>query len=733
MNKKEIQETFLFHYNEKNIDKFFCPCGTNFSVSEKIEEKEFVLKTKNNSAFNSLNMDDIVNEIDLKAECPNCKKTISEFSSSGKKIEVNKKFYKNFHFEENELEISLSKSLFEGEYDEYFDKLLIKETGATLVFEKNTKQIKFIHNENSSDIDLDTVFEVVSKFYFTEKENDTVKLVDNLMDIHIFIGRLANYIKDAKNIDFLSGLMDEINGTRNIVLKDALPTLTKITCILLSIAKYEALSTIALTKNALFLFELLKDCDLPKSNDLIEKKVTKPVQIFSFLINLENKKIQENIDKEDNKKQKIVYKSVKLLSGEEFNLSDGFNFSNKTKGVKKSNDGTLVLEDGIDNKQISPLIYKKIKSIKDYKKLIKYTKFIEYNNLVNLTKKYDIELLNDLFVYLEFRGDLNINRINYFLNLYTDFKNSKDLLRFNFAYYVETFDDCLRMIHSLKWDVNKHLLNIKKCSELVKYHDWLVETYNLTQQKESNIKYQNFVKKFKDMEEYESKDIKIKLISTIESLMFWAKELNNCSASYATRVLSEQYLLAIVEYKTLKEDSEKNNLRNFMMGFTINKRGLLEFDQLKSTNNQRGTDRFKMLVMDYLIEKDITFREVADLSTNFVVKNNVGINNILEDLVAHAPQIATPAAEHNDINFAPYLMANVIDVQPNIEERIEERMVESERELKEAYEKEIENDVKIDFNSKVFISPGISTMEHDQNNNKKSMSIIEKIKNFFSV
>jgi len=720
MTSKEIKESFLFHYHEKDIDKFFCPCGTNFEVKKSIEEKEFVMQTNNLNPYGQINIEDVIDKIELNASCPNCKKQIKDFSSIGKKAEANKIFYKRFSFEEKSNEIFLSKSLFEGEYDAYLETFDVKETKIKISFNKENKKINFIHNENKTDVDLDKLFDIVSKFYFTEKEKETVKIVDNLMDIHVFIGRLANFIKDAKNIDFLSGLIEEINGTRHGIMQDAIPTLTKVTCILLSIAKYESLSTIALTKNALFLFELLKDCELPKSDSLYEKKLTKPVQIFSYLINLENKKIQDDIDKENNEKQKILHRSVKLTSGQEINFENDFKHAtlNKKAIVKKSTDGTVVLEDDMENKQISPLIYKKIKNLKEYKRLIKYTKFIDYNYLVNLTKKYEIDFLNELFIYLEFRGDLNTNRLNYFLNLYSDYKTLNGDFDYHFSHYIGTFDDSLRMIHALKWDVNKHLLQIKKCEELDKYHDWLIKHYNLTQQKESNIKYQKFVEKYKELEKYDNKDIRIKLVGTIESLMFWAKELNNCAASYAIRVLNGKYLLAIVEYKTFKEDTEKNNLKNFLMGFTVDKRGMLEFDQIKSTNNQRGSNKLKMIVMDYLREKDITFREVADLSMVFNSESFGMLNNIVAELNNHAEAQIVPQAElvenpipnptsMDRINFAPYIQADI-----NTHIQIGEK--------------------KNEFNTKVFVSPGISTTELDGNKDEEDKNFFNRMGEIFN-
>ena len=491
---------------------------------------------------------------------------------------------------------------------------------------------------------MDCLFETVSKFYYTDKENETIKTVDNLIDIHVFIGRLANFIKDAKNIDFISGLMEEINGTRSYKMNDCLPILTKVTSIILAISKHESMSTIALTKNALFLFELLKECDLPKSTYLKEKKLTKPVQIFSFLINLENKKVQDDIEKQDNSKQKILHKSAKLSSGQEIVFENNFKTASFDKGlnIKKSKDGTLVLKDDMENKQISPLIYNKINSIKEYKKLIKYTKFVDYNYLVNLTEKHEISFLNELYDFFEFRGDMNKNMLEYFIKLYIDYKKTNGEFDYTFTHYLQNFDDCLRMINSLKWDVNKHLLSIKTCSEIIKYHDWLVKQYN--------ISYQNFVDKYKMIENYNNKDIRIKIINSIESLMYWAKELNNCSASYATRVLNQNYLLAMVEYKTFKEDEEKSHLKNFMMGFSVDKRGMLEFDQIKSTNNQRASTKLKLLIMDYLREKDITFREVADLSITINPTNFGLINNIVGALNQNQNSLApAPAPAFNEI------------------------------------------------------------------------------------
>lgn len=624
MNKEFIKNNYMFHYSNGGVEKFFCTCGEHFKVEKPLEEKEFTLKISNNRFYKNLdlNLDELMGEITIDENCPNCEKSTKDFYEKGLCIITNKKFYKKFVFEENSENIYLHKILFEGDYNSVDESFEINETKNSIGINKKTKEIFLINSKNEEQIlELNNIFNTVYNFYNSKSIASEIKIVDNLLDIHIFTGRLSNFIRDAKNIDFVSGLMEDINGTRNKRINDSLPVLTKVTSILLSITKYEPLSTIALTKNGAFLFELLKDCKLPNSKGLLEKNITKPLSLFSYLINLEEQEVQEKIDREDSEKQKYLFKSVTLIDGREIkieNKNDNFDDSK----IRKSEDGTLILKEDLIEKQISPFIYKKITSVKQYKKIIRYKKFIDYNYLVNLCKKYDFDFLTELYDYLEFRGDMNVSRLNYFLKLYTNYKEEDYVLQFEFRHYVSLFDDCIRMIHSLKWDINKHLLNIKKCSEIEKYHDWLVKHYNVTQQKETNIKYQEFVGRYKNLEEYVNDDVRVKLIDTVEGLMFWAKELNNCAASYVKRVIDEQYVLAIAEYKTYKKDEEKDNLKNFMLGLKVDKRGFLEFDALKSTNNYLASDKFKKIIMDYLREKDISFREVADLYIEKIDNNS---------------------------------------------------------------------------------------------------------------
>jgi hypothetical protein len=640
MNTEQIKQTFLFQDNES----FFCPCGNKYSVHKSKEiVEEYTINVENGSLEN-MDVDDFIENIELDSDekCSKCGKSSTEFKKYGLKYSTNVDFYKSFSFEETTTDIILNKNIFQGKLDREIKSFFIDKKTTSLVLNKESKRVTIKNGDTATVIELENLFKEIQNFYESASEKSTIKIMDNLIDIHVFIGRLANFLRDFKNIDLVSGLMEEINGTRGFDFNNSLSVLIKITCILLSIAQYENLSTIALVKSGIFLFELLKDCDLPSSSVLKEMNLTKPIQIFNYLINLEAKKIQENIDKNNKDIQEYAFKSIKLQSGVEIKISDSreFDIISGTK-ARKGADGKLILKENLQEKKISPFLFKKIKTVKEYKNLIRYCKFIDYSDLINLTMKYDSTFLESLFPHLEFRNDVNKDTINYFITLYSDFFSKKDneYCEGNFENFLIEFDDAKRILVSLKWNIRKELMGIKKCEDINKYHNWLVKEYNNTvEKKESKIKYQNFVDKYKSLEDYIHNDIEVKFIDTVESLLFWAKKLNNSAAAYAYRVESGKYLMAMVNYKTFKSDEDCQNLKNFMLGLDVDARGMLEFDQFKSTNNRLASNKLKLILMEYLREKDISYKEVADLSlteikndkineAEFMYNSNISIQN----------------------------------------------------------------------------------------------------------
>ena len=619
MNSKEIKEKFLFQEN----NNFYCPCGENYTVNKKEGDKEeYTIKIENDS-FKNMDVSDFIKNVDLAPDekCPKCERSPADFKKMGLKQDVNIDFFKSFLFEETSSEILLHKKVFKGFFIKETKVFIVKEKLRSIVFDKETKSVKIKDENKKIDVELENLFNEIQNFYEPNDES-SIKIIDNLIDIHIFIGRLANFLRDFKNINFVSGLMEEINGTRGLDVSKGLGVLVKVTCTLLAIAQYESLATIALVKSGLFLFELLKDCELPSSKKLKELNLTKPIQIFNYLINLEAKKIQDDIDKNNKDIQQYAFKSIKLQSGQEIVLPNmkiihDENIKNSETKIRKGANGSLILKEGLETKKISPFLFKKIKTVKEYKSLIRYCKFIDYNDLLNLTMKYDSVFLDNLFDYIEFRGDIDKESLSYFINLYADFfsKQNSEYCEKEFKDYLICFDDAKMMLVSLKWNVKKELMGIKKCYKLEEYHNWLVKQYNsLIAKNGLKIDYQNFVDKYRSLEDYKHPDIEIKLIDTVEGLFFWAKQLNNSAAAYASKVVGKIYLMAIVNYKTYKQDSEVPHLKNFMLGLDVDKRNMLEFDQFKSTNNQLASNKLRLILMEYLRDKDISYKELADLS-----------------------------------------------------------------------------------------------------------------------
>ena len=651
MSIQEIEKTFFFNASEDDAEYFFCPCGNHFSENkvrvnpegEMVESEVHIMKV-NNKDFEKFDVDDFLNTVslDTDATCMSCGKKASEFNKQGLKYPVNTFFFKNFDFEETTDELLLHKILYKAAYSPFN----IIEDKESIFISKITKEIGLRRGDKSVILDLENLFDSIQEFFDSQKDSIEVKIEDGFLNIYLFIGRLANLVRDMKNIDLVSGMMEEINGSRGLTLNKVMPSLIKIICIMMAISKHDNLATIALVKSGIFLFELLRDCDLPKASVLKELNLTKPIQIFNYMINIEAKKAQDKIDKSKKSKQKFTFKSVKLQGGTEINLNTddelykALMVDTESK-VKKEADGTMNLKETLVDKKISPYFFKKIKNVAEYKAIVKYCKFVDYNELMNIIMKYDFMFLISLYDFIEYRNDVDSETIHYFFNLYADFfsKKDNDYYGKEFKDYLIYFDDAKRILASLKWNIKRELMTIKKCNELEKYHNWLIKQYNNTvEKKDSKIKYQSFVEKYKAIEDYVHDDIEIKLIDTVEGLLFWAKQLNNSAAAYAINVERGIYIMAMVNYKTFKKDPKIGKLKNFMLGLNVDKRGMLEFDQFKSTNNQLASNQLKLILMDYLREKDISFRELEDLSlieadsskakqAEFMYNNNVSIED----------------------------------------------------------------------------------------------------------
>jgi len=477
----------------------------------------------------------------------------------------------------------------------------------------------------------------------------------------MFLSEVARIVVDSKNINIIDGLMSQMIG------KAGLDILMKINSIFFGIICYSNLSTIALTKGSVFLYDMMSNCNLPNPSVLSDNGVTSPLKIFNFLVTIENKKTQEELDLEKNTKSDFVYKSKDGKKFINFNAElERWGFNNINNGTKLDfSYGKINVREDLKNKTVSKYIFNKIEKFNEYKKLIRFTKFISYEELINLVMKYDIEYIINLFDLVEFRSDINEYSLKQIIPLTLDYLKMRALNSYtntesgaikerlmemagigqnkemsfeninsdvepklnysllgNFSFYE--YDDSVRMINDLKWDRTKEFDKIKKVSELKEYHDKLVEHYNMLSNKEKNEKFMKFAERFRYLEDY-NEGLKIKLLANPKSVLDAANEMKNCSGSYVTRISNGQYLLIMVYDKTKERKSDEDE--KFMIGMNVTSIGL-EFEQLKGPCNKQASNRQKELVIEYLKEKEISYREVRDLKMDTLNGRSRSENNL---------------------------------------------------------------------------------------------------------
>jgi hypothetical protein len=641
INLKEIKKNFCFHHvkineNGDSEDIYFCKCGKKITQDKNIAKKDEITLENNVNDKNYYDNLDVLSRFDegISVVCPKCK--IDYFKAQNSQIvkSSNTDFYAYFDFKIEGNRIYLYKNKLKSNCTDKSKYVNLKETISYLCIDKETKKLFFKNYDVKKEVEfsLDNLLRVVQYFY----ENNDLSVIDNLIDVHRFLSELASVVVDSKNMDIVEGLMSQMIG------KPGIDILMKVNTIFFGIIIYSNLSTIALTKGTVFLYDMLSNCKLPNISTLTENNVTSPLKIFNFLVELENKSIQEEIDLEKGENSKFVYTS-KNGDGKKMELNfDLERFGFKNENLVDISEGSINVREDIKNKSVSKYIFNKIEKFNDYKSLIKFTKFISYEELINLVIKYDIDYIIKLYNKIEFRSDINSETLKQFIPLTLDYlknnsltiNNSKSFVsqmlgrdeleekevlisgegvKLNYSlltsYSFTIYDDCSRILEELNWDKNKEFNKIKKQSELIEYHDKLVEHYNMLSDKQKYEKFKKFAEKFSFLEEYEG-DLKIKLLSTPAMVLKAADEMKNCAGSYVTRISQGKYLILMLEDKS---DKRVELDSKFMLGLNLSSTTGLEFEQLKSVCNRKASDRQKTMVMKYLEEKDISYKEINDL------------------------------------------------------------------------------------------------------------------------
>lgn len=605
--KKEIASRFVFLEQCTSVvgkDKYFCTCG---QVLEKEPDSEFEIEVSYDDYMNIDVLDIAKLTKKTKLVCHKCSADYSKQENFSKIRNLNQKFIEKFLLEENSKYILLHKIKFwatEG----LNGKLSIESSSTTLGISKKDKKSKvYFADDGESGFSKIDLGDIVMKVDGLFKKDDELEVSEDFIHVHSFISRIGSYVSDVENIDIINELLSEIKFNAGI------DVLKKIISAFLGIICYSNLSTIAMTKGAKFLFDLMQNCPLPSTEYMEKSNATSPLKIFNYLVNLKNQQIQNELDSDD--LNKIGYKFINE-HGKEFLIKyDSKRFDeNSGKVAKVSNN--IFVRDQVVERQISPFIFNKISKFSDYENLMKFLRFISYEQLINLCRKYDKDFLINSYKVFEFRFDVDYERVLQFLSLIEDFCRTVDFnkegeININSIekYDLNIYDDCQRMLTELNWDFNKVFYKIKKHSKLLDFHDNLVKHRSYLNDLEVNQKYVDFSNKFKYLEDYKG-NISVKLIETPEKLVEKANLMKNCAASYVRRVAMGEYIAFNVYDKNPKRKQE--DFYEYMMVLEMGKYGL-EFVGVKGPCNIYGPDRFKMDVRSFLEKSDISYKEVPSI------------------------------------------------------------------------------------------------------------------------
>jgi hypothetical protein len=648
---KYISKYSFVKFGTEKGDVYFCNCGNVFnrkSNSGDNDEIKQLVDIKNQLNENDEDVDvsselqDIFKNVKISIgddiSCPKCKKNLQTINNKETLISDGEDFISGFVFIEKEDSLLLMYSVIKPNL-ESLESVQYTEEYSHLRFDKIERRLFFKDfKKEEVEFDLDEIISTVNKF-MVFKTNKVI----GLFDMHSFVNRLANFTIDSKNIDIVNDLLKTLHGKNNDPGQDVVK---KIISIFFGIIKYSNLSTIAITKGSIFLYDIMLECDIPNSNVLRENNITSPIKIFNFLVKKYVSKLNEEINVDNKTLHNFKFKSKTRIEyddqGENVEVKEVDKEITKTIQIKTNanykegkvqrNKGEYKVEEAVADGTISKFVFKQIKKFSDYKKIIKFLKHTDKNELIHLLQKYELEFLVSVIDLIYFREKTNIKDLKRLLNIILDFtaheskKHCKFLdgvLRMDYNHVSKfdfiIYDDTLMMMAVLKFDPKIHFNKIKTFKELREYHDNLVKYFSVLKDEEKNGSIMDFVSKFKFIEDRANYDgpLEFKLLSTPGMIINEGIQMRHSAAAYATKVAQGFYLMAQV-YDKSPERGEDEPPR-YTIGFDYNKNTGLEFDQVKGFANELGEgmpkkrDRFKKELMKWMTIKDISYRPIGDI------------------------------------------------------------------------------------------------------------------------
>lgn len=632
-----VRNNFTLYTRLGANEIYFCTCKTKNVVNAEEADTFYMMQSHDIDTLDAINLETAFRKVNF--ECSGCKASYLQVENYSKIKNIGEDFLDKFDVYETDDSISLVKLRVntilkedESEYETLIDTGYIK-------IDKNNKSIEYKPMNNPTKegfsqtpraVELSDVVKLTYEFF--ENGKNTV-VTDGFINIHDFLGRISRLIMDSNNMNIIEELMGQMIG------KAGISVLQKVLSIMLGILCYPNLSTISLTKGNIFLYNLLEKYPLPSIEYLKEQNATSPIKIFNTLVSLKNKDLQKNLDKDDTEKMGYMFKSAK---GKEYLIKydlTGIKTMDEADKLLKSG-AKIFVRDKIDNRQISNFIFNKLKTLEDYENIIQWLKFMPYEGLIQLVMEHEIAFLNIVFSKIEFRDDITPERIKQFIALMLSYaelqlsENGKTSIKTrinklaaaggnsNFKYEAvkyfdfNLYDDCFRMLVELNWKPEKVLYKTKDFTKLIKLHEDLLKFRSFVSEKDLNEKYIVASEKYRYLEGVKTNDndylFDIKLIATPMELMNEAIEMHNCAGSYINKVAKNIYIPFILYDNS--PDRVPTEFHKYMMIFEVTTLGL-ELVGVKSRFNKYGSDRFKNSVIKYLIDTDISFKEVPSIRT----------------------------------------------------------------------------------------------------------------------
>ncbi|MEK6830224.1 MAG: hypothetical protein AABY15_08975 [Nanoarchaeota archaeon] len=641
LESQKIESEYSFIFEDRIADRYFCNCGEQFlsANEEEVVDLQHVLEgqSEKDELYGSV-YKDIKLSLDKKVDCPHCNKNFNNPEVKRKLIPIGDYFISGYEFQETDTDLVIyyakacpgviERVSNDGE-KEY--KIVFDESIKYIRFEKDTKRMYFqdFGDSPEAEFDLDGVIKYIDKFF----TSDTEKII-KFYSLHMYINRLANFVSDTKNSNIVTEFLEFIRNTPNEV---GAPYIKKLLSIFYGIIKYSNLSTIALTKGSQFLYDLMLECEIPSSEKMKNSGATSPVDIFNFLVTKYINKLNEEVNEDNKEAHDFAYKSKKRIEYEkEINKEEEelkyevLDDDKEAKFIVRENksykggkviraDGKFQVMDAVDDGTISKFIYKKINNFSEYKQIIKYFKFYDKKGVISLLQKYNLELLTHAIDAFYFRSKMEsdeLDRVLQIIDSYLEtrhfFKSYKNIVHFSFVEY----DDAKLMMEVMGFDPKKHFNKIKTYEELVEYHDNLVKYYKVKSEIEKSGAIEEFVSKFKYLETKGEGDytgpLEIKLFDTAGAIMKEGPEMRHSASEYAPNVAQGTYLMGSIFDRDPNRPAKE--MERYTIGFKYDpKYKELEFDQVKGFANQLGSNRFKKLVIDFLTDKDVSFRPIRDL------------------------------------------------------------------------------------------------------------------------